>query len=59
MDDTDRKEVRKIHRENIKKKETFIDEETKFRNKSNKVRKYRLAALEEEELYDEWEDYFK
>lgn len=58
-EEKNRKEVRKHHLAQKNKKKHFVDDETKFANKSKKVRKYRLEALEEEELYDEWEDYLK
>jgi len=52
-----RKEVRKNHLTNKRTHHRFSDEEVKFANKSRKVRKYRLEALEQEELEEEWEDY--
>lgn len=54
-----RKEFRKKHLAQKKNHQKFFDEETKFLNKSNKVKKYRLQALEEQELEEEWEDYLK
>lgn len=58
-DDEDRKVVRRNHLTNKKTHPKFIDDETKFVNKSNKVRKYKLQALEQEELEEEWEEYLK
>lgn len=55
----DRKETRKNHLANKRTHQKFIDDETKFVNKSRKVRKYMLEALEQEELDEEWEDYLK
>lgn len=55
----DRKETRKNHLTNKRTHQKFIDDETKFVNKSRKVRKYMLEALEQEELDEEWEDYLK
>jgi hypothetical protein len=54
-----RKEVRKNHLEQKNKKKGVFDDEVKFANKSKKVRKYRLEALQAAELEEEWEDYFK
>lgn len=54
-----RKEVRKNHLAQKNKKKSFFDDETKFANKSKKVRKHRLEALEAEELEEEWEEYFQ
>jgi len=58
-DEENRKEFRKNHLANKKTHQKFVDDETKFVNKSKKVRKYRLEALEQEELDEEWEDYLK
>jgi hypothetical protein len=57
-EEINRKEIRKNHLANKKVHQKFIDDETKFVNRSNKVRKYRLQALEQEELEEEWEEYF-
>lgn len=57
--DKDRKISRKNHIVNKQKNKHHIDEDTRFASKAKKVRKIQLEALEEEELYDEWEDYFK
>lgn len=59
FEETDRKEVRKNHISNKNRNKSFVDDETKFVNKSNKARKSRLQELEEEELYEEWGDYLK
>jgi hypothetical protein len=60
FEEKDRKEIRKKHLKNKNRnRSTSIDEETKFAHKASKARKYRLEALEEEELYDEWGDYLK
>jgi len=56
-EEVNRKEIRKTHLANKKSHQKFIDDEAKFANKSNKVRKYRLQALEQEELDEEWEEY--
>lgn len=56
-EEINRKETRKNHLANKKSHQKFIDDETKFANRSNKVRKYRLQALEQEELDEEWEEY--
>lgn len=57
FEEEDRKEIRKNHLAQKNKKKHFVDDEVKFANKSKKVRKYKLEALEQEELYDEWGDY--
>lgn len=59
MEEIDRKEIRKNHLEQKNKKKHFVDDETKFANKAKKARKCMLEALEEEEIYDEWGEYFK
>lgn len=54
-----RKETRKHNFVQKNKKKHHVDDEVKFANKSKKVRKYKLEAIEQEELYDEWGDYLK
>ena len=56
-DDEDRKVIRRNHLTNKKTHPKLTDNETKSVKKSNKVRKYSLQALEQEELEEEWEDY--
>lgn len=58
-DDVDRKELRKTHLESKNRHKKFVDDETRFANKSKKVRKHRLQALEQEELEEEWEEYLR
>lgn len=58
-DEPNRKEFRKNNLQNKKTHKKFLDEETKFVNRSNKVRKFTLEALQQEELEEEWEDYLK
>lgn len=57
LNEENRKEFRKKHLSQKKNHQKFFDEETKFINRANKVKKYRLQALEEEELEEEWEEY--
>lgn len=54
-----RKEIRKNHLTHKKTHHKFVDDETKFMNRSNKVRKHRIQTLEQEELEEEWQEYFK
>jgi hypothetical protein len=58
FEEIDRKEIRKNHISNRQRNKIFIDEDIKFASKSNKARKSKIQELEEEELYEEWEEYF-
>ena len=58
FEEIDRKEIRKNHICNRQRNKIFIDEDIKFASKSNKARKSKIQELEEEELYEEWEEYF-
>lgn len=59
FDNKDRKQNRKNNIVNKQKNKSYVDDDTRFASRAKKVRKIQLEALEEEELYDEWEDYFK
>lgn len=57
--DKERKEPRKNHIVNKQKNKQYVDDDIRFESKAKKVRKSRLEEIREEELYDEWEEYFK
>ncbi len=60
FDDKDRKFQRKNNFINNKmKNRDYIDEDARLASKAKKSRKNRLQDLEQEELENEWEDYFK